>query len=161
MLTKAEEIGRQLAAKREQLKQLQRAGRRPNVKSVKEKDVVAALGKLRELLQGDVGVAAQVLKALMGDVVIERQQVEGQEKPQMVARFTINAVPALAALERGGPTDRDGVPVPVWDSIHASPGYGPATAAEPTEAIVPLVYDRKAAARKAATKRDEPHERCR
>ena len=58
VLTKAEEMGRQLAAKRERHKELQRAGRRPNVKSVKEKDVVAALGKLRELLQGDVGVAA-------------------------------------------------------------------------------------------------------
>jgi hypothetical protein len=40
-LAKAEEMGRQLAAKREQLQELQRAGRRPNVKSVKEKDVVA------------------------------------------------------------------------------------------------------------------------
>jgi hypothetical protein len=148
VLTKAEEMGRQLAAKRERLKELQRASRRPNVKSVKEKDVVAALGKLRELLKGDVGVAAQVLKALVGDVVIERQQVDGQEKPQMVARFTINAVPALAVLDRGGPTDRDGVPVPVWDSIHASPGYEPATTAGPVEAIVPLVYDRRAAARK-------------
>jgi hypothetical protein len=148
VLTKAEEMGRQLAAKREQLKQLQRAGRRPNVMSVKEKDVIAALGKLREMLQGDVGVAAQVLKALVGDVVIERQQVEGQEKPQMVARFTINAVPALVMLERGKPTDRDGVPVPVWDSIHASPDPGVATAAAPAEAIVPLVYDRREAARK-------------
>jgi hypothetical protein len=42
------------------------------VKSVKEKDVVAALGKRRELLQGDVGVAAQVLRALVGDVVIRK-----------------------------------------------------------------------------------------
>ena len=154
VLTKAEEMGRQLAAKRERLKELQRAGRRPNVKSVKEKDVFAALGKLRELLQGDVGVAAQVLKALVGDVVITTQQVEGHEKPQMVARFTINAVPALAVLERGRPTDRDGAPVPVWDSIHSSPGYEPATAASPAEVIVPLFYDRKAAARRAAEKRD-------
>jgi hypothetical protein len=84
----------------------------------------------------------------VGDVVIERQQVEGHEKPQMVARFTINAVPALAVLERGRPTDRDGVPVPVWDSIHARPGGKPATTARPAEAIVPLVYDRRAAARK-------------
>ena len=154
VLTKAEEMGRQLAAKREQLKQLQRAGRRPNVKSVKEKDVVAALGKLRELLQGDVGVAAQVLKALVGDVVIEKQRIEGHEKPQMVARFTINAVPALAVLERGRPTDRDGAPVPVWDSIHASPGAAPAPTAGPAELIVPLTYDRRAAARKAAKNRD-------
>jgi DNA invertase Pin-like site-specific DNA recombinase len=148
VLTKAEEMGRQLAAKREQLKQLQRAGRRPNVKSVKEKDVVAALGKLRELLQGDVGVAAQVLKALVGDVVIQKQHVDGYDNPQMVARFTINAVPALAVLDRGGPTDRDGAPVPVWDSIHASQNPGAATTAGPAEAIVPLIYDRRAAARK-------------
>ena len=57
-------MGRQLAAKRERLKELQRAGRRPKVKSVREQDVAAALGKLRELLQGGVGVAAQVLKDL-------------------------------------------------------------------------------------------------
>ena len=154
VLTKADEMGRQLAAKRQRLKDLQQAGRRPNVKSVKEKDVVAALGKLRELLQGDVGVAAQVLKGLVGDVVIQKQHGDGPENPQMVARFTINAVPALAALERGKPTDRDGAPVPVWDSIHASPGDEPATAARTAEVIVPLIYDRRAAARDAAKKRD-------
>ena len=154
VLAKAEEMGRQLAAKREQLKELQRAGRRPNVKNVKEKDVVAALGKLRDLLQGDVGVAVQVLKALVGNVVIQKQHVDGYENPQMVARFTISAVPALAVLERGKPTDRDGAPVPVWDSIHASPNPGAATTAGPAEAIVPLIYDRRAAARKAAKNRD-------
>jgi hypothetical protein len=154
LVTKAEEMGWQLAAKRERLKELQRAGRRPRVKSVREMDIRAALGNLRQLLQGDVGIAAQVLKALVGDVVIETRQVEGQEKPQMVARFTIDAVPALAVLDRSGPTDRDGVPVPVWDSIHSSPGSEPATSAAPVEAIVPLVYDRKVAARKAAKKRD-------
>ena len=77
-----------------------------------------------------------------------------EHKPQMVARFTINAVPALAVLERGKPTDRDGAPVPVWDSIHSSPGDEPATAARTAEVIVPLIYDRRAAARDAAKKRD-------
>jgi DNA invertase Pin-like site-specific DNA recombinase len=148
VLAKAEEMGRQLAAKREQLKELQRAGRRPNVKSVKEKDVVAALTQLRDLLQGDVGVAAQVLKALVGDVILETRQVEGQAKPQMVARFTINAVPALAVLDRGGPMDRDGAPVSIWDSIHPSRSVEPAAAAGRAEAIVPLTYDRREAARK-------------
>jgi len=149
VLAKAEEMGRQLAAKRERLKELQRAGRRPKVKSVREQDVVAALGKLRDLLQADVGVAAQVLKALVGDVVIETRQIEGQEKPQMVARFTINAVPALAVLDRGRPTDSDVAPASVWDSIHSSPTADPATAAGPTEAIIPLTYDRRAAAQKS------------
>jgi DNA invertase Pin-like site-specific DNA recombinase len=148
VIAKAEEMGRQLAAKRERLKELQRAGRRPKVKSVREQDVVALLSHLRDLLQGEVGVAAQVLKALVGDVVIQKQHVDGYENPQMVARFTINAVPALAVLERGRPTDRDVAPVSVWDSIHLSPNAEPATAAGPTEAIVPLIYDRGAAARK-------------
>jgi DNA invertase Pin-like site-specific DNA recombinase len=148
VIAKAEEMGRQLAAKRERLKELQRAGRRPKVKSVREQEVVALLSHLRDLLQGEVGVAAQVLKALVGDVVIQKQHVDGYEKPQMVARFTINAVPALAVLERGRPTDRDVAPVSVWDSIHLSPNAEPATAAGPTEAIVPLIYDRGAAARK-------------
>jgi len=148
VLAKAEEMGRQLAAKREQLKELQRAGRRPSVKSVKEKDVVAALTPLRDLLQGDVGVAAQVLKALVGDVILEVRQVEGQAKPQMVARFSINAVPALAVLERGRPTDRDVAPAPVWGSIHPSPTDEPATAGGLPEAVVPLTYDRREAARR-------------
>ena len=128
-------MGRQLAAKRERLKQLQRAGRRPNVKSVKAKDVVAALGKLRELLQGDVGVAAQVLKALVGDVVIETRQSEGQEKPQMVARFTINAVPALAVLDRGGACGSEGSSWPVACSQQPAESTGRAS---PTEVVVRL-----------------------
>ena len=117
-LTKAEEMGRQLAAKRQRLKELQQAGRRPNVNSVKEKSVVAALTQLRDLLQGDVGAAAQVLKALVGDVVITTQQVEGQEKPQMVTRFTINAVPALAVFDRGRAAAHDDSDVSIWESLN-------------------------------------------
>ena len=71
-----------------------------------------------------------------------------EHKPQMVARFTINAVPALAVLERGKPTDRDAAPVPVWDSIHSTPIAEPAPTAGPAEAIVPLTYDRREAARR-------------
>ena len=92
--------------------------------------------------------AAQVLKALVGDVILETRQVEGQAKPQMVARFTINAVPALAVLERNRPKDRDDAPVSVWGSIHSSPGAEPATVGGPPEAVVPLPYDRREAARR-------------
>jgi DNA invertase Pin-like site-specific DNA recombinase len=112
---KVEEMGQQLAAKREQLKELKRAERRPRVKSVRKQDVVAALSRLRDLLQDDVAVAAQVLKALVGDVVIEKQRVEGHEKPQMIARFTINAVPALAVLGRGGAPGIDSI----WPHLSA------------------------------------------
>jgi hypothetical protein len=154
VIAKVEEMGRRLAAERKRLKDLQRAGGRPQVKNVRETDVVAALTRLRELLQADVGVASQVLKALVGDVVIEARRVEGKSQPEMVARFSINAVPALAVLERGMATDRDGPSAPVWESIHTSPNAGMATAAGPTEAIVPLTYDRRAAAGKAARNRD-------
>jgi len=64
-----------------------------------------------------------------------RQSSSGQEKPQTIARFSINAVPALAVLGRGMATD------------HASPDAGMATAAGPAEAIVPPTHDRSAAAR--------------
>ena len=107
---------------------------RPNVKSGREQDV-AALGKLRDLLQGDVGVAAQVLKALVGDVVIETRQIEGQEKLQMVARFTISAVPALAVLDRGGACGSEGSSWPVACSQQPAESTGRAS---PTEVVVPL-----------------------
>jgi hypothetical protein len=136
VLAKAEEMGRQLAAKRERLKELQRAGRRPKVKSVRQPDVVAALTKLRELLQGDVGVAAQVLKALVGDVVIESRQVEGQVKPQMVASFSIDAMPALAVLDRGPGCETDGSSWPVACSEQQA---GETAQAPPKEVVVPLV----------------------
>lgn len=76
------------------------------------------------------------------------RQVEGQAKPQVVARFTINAVPALAVLERNRPKDRDDAPVSAWGSIHSSPGTKPATVGGHPEAVVPLTYDRREAARR-------------
>jgi len=117
VLAKAEEMGRQLAAKRERLKELQRAGRRPKVKSVRQPDVVAALTRLRDLLQGDVGVAAQVLKALVGDVVIESRPVTGQAKPQMVATFSLNASPALAVLTRVTKAAHDDPLASAWTTL--------------------------------------------
>jgi len=118
LVTKAEEMGRQLAAKRERLKELQRAGRRPRVKSIREADVRAALGNLRELLQADVGIAAQVLKALVGDVVVEARKVEGKARPEMVARFTINAIPAMALLARGQAGKSDDPTVTMSEFLH-------------------------------------------
>ena len=98
---KVAELNRQLEAKRAELKEEQRRNRRPPVTSVKEKDVVVALTQLREVLLSDVGRAAPVLQALVGDVVIESRQVEGQKRPEMVAKFTIDGIPAIAALDRG------------------------------------------------------------
>jgi site-specific DNA recombinase len=138
VIAKAEEMGRQLAAKRERLKELQRVGRRPRVKSVRETDVVAALTRLRELLQGDVGLAAQVLKALVGDVVIEARTVEGKAKPELVAMFTINAIPALAVLDRGGTGTSDGAAADPWDAVCHKPQAPMGSAATPRTLVVPL-----------------------
>ncbi|MEX0669461.1 MAG: hypothetical protein WD060_03270, partial [Pirellulales bacterium] len=60
----------------------------------------------------------------------------------------LDAVPALAVLKRLRLTDPDSAPVPVWDSIQASPAARPSTAAGLAEVITPLIYDRRAAARK-------------
>lgn len=56
------------------------------MKSVKNTELFAVLAGLRELLQADVGVATQVLKAFVGDVILETRQVAGQAKPHEVAR---------------------------------------------------------------------------
>ena len=148
VIAKAEDMGRQLAAKRERLKGLQRASRRPKVKNIREQDVVAELSRLRDLLLGGVGVAAQVLKALVGDVVIELRQVEGQDKPQIVARFTIDAIPAIAMLDRGKGGQGDNPTGTMWEFLSCDrwiiPGQKPR--ARP-EIVVPLEYDRRAAAR--------------
>jgi hypothetical protein len=85
---------RELKAKRLELADQQRLNRRPPVKRVKEKDITAALTQLRQLLQSDVGLAAPVLKQLVADVVIVSRVVEDEAKPQMFARFSLNALPA-------------------------------------------------------------------
>jgi hypothetical protein len=81
------------------------------------------------------GIAAQVLKALVGNVILETRQVEGKAKPQMVARFTINAVPALAVLDRGRPGETDGTS---WPSACSKKPDGLAGEATPEEVVVPL-----------------------
>jgi len=101
--------------------------------------VVAALTQLRDLLQSDVGVAAQVLKVLVGDVVIEKRKVEGHAKFQMVARFTLNAVPALAVLDRGRAADHDGSNVSAWGSLHDDRETPPEGSLNQGEVSVPLL----------------------
>ena len=138
VIAKADEMGRQLAGKRERLKSLQRAGRRPRVKSVREADVVAALTHLRELLHGDVAVASQVLKALVGDVVIEARMVEGKAKSEMVVRFAINAIPALVGLARGNATAGDGKSDEAWDAVDDARKARAGGEASPESVVVPL-----------------------
>jgi hypothetical protein len=97
---KVAEMERELKAKRVELAEQQRLNRRPPVRRIKEKEVTAVLTQLRDLLASDVGLAAPVLKELVGDVVIESRVVEGHMRPQMFARFTIDALPALALIGR-------------------------------------------------------------
>ncbi len=136
---KVAEMERELKAKRAEMAEQRRLNRRPPVKRVKEKDVTAALAQLRQLLESDVGLAAPVLKELVGDVVIEARIVEGEAKPQMFARFTINALPALAAIGRDPGAAGDYGPQTLWcylgedmaSNACAMPG-------SPIEIVVPL-----------------------
>jgi DNA invertase Pin-like site-specific DNA recombinase len=115
---KVAELTRQLEAKRAELREEQRRNRRPPVTSVKEKDVVVALTQLREVLLSDVGRAAPVLQALVGDVVVESKKVEGKKRPEMVAKFTIDGIPALAALDRGKRGGADDPTVGLWEFLN-------------------------------------------
>lgn len=86
---------------REQLVEERRRNQRPPITRVKEKDVLAELLRLRDLLQSDVGKAAPVLKELVGDVMLEARPVEGKRSPEISARFTIDAVPASRPCAAG------------------------------------------------------------
>ena len=50
---------RDFAANREELAKIRQRTQRPRVGRVKRQEVIAALGNLRELLRGDVAVAAE------------------------------------------------------------------------------------------------------
>jgi len=105
--------------------------------------VVAAFGKLRDMLQGDVGVATQVLKALVGHVVIQKQHFDGYENPQMFARFTIYAVPALAAIGQSNQPDGNDASPSLWGYLHGDLGGTAAPAAgSQIEIVVPLKGNR-------------------
>jgi DNA invertase Pin-like site-specific DNA recombinase len=118
IFNKVAELTRQLEAKRAELKEEQRRNRRPPVRSVKEQDVIVALTQLREVLLSDVGRAAPVLQALVGDVVIESKKVEGKKRPEMVAKFTIDGIPALVALDRGKGAGGDDPTVGLWEFLN-------------------------------------------
>ena len=75
------------------------------------------------------------MKWLLAGVVIHKQHVDGYETPQMVARFTINAVPALAVLDRGGACGSEGSSWPVACSQQPAESTGRGS---PTEVVVPL-----------------------
>jgi len=130
---------RELKAKRLELADQQRLNRRPPVKRVKEKDITAALTQLRQLLQSDVGLAALVLKQLVGDVVIVSRVVEDEAKPQMFARFSLNALPALAAIGGRHSTDGDDGFRDLWGYLGENrDGDASAIPSSPIQIVVPL-----------------------
>jgi site-specific DNA recombinase len=118
IIRKVAEMEQDLEALRAELVAERRRNQSPPVTRVKEKDVLAELNRLRDVLLSDVGTAAPVLKALVGDVVIEARAVEGQSKPQMVARFTIDAVPAIAALRRRKAAGADDPTADLWEFLN-------------------------------------------
>ena len=118
IIRKVAEMERDLESLRAQLVAERRRNQSPPVTRVKEKDVLAELNQLRDVLLSDVGTAAMVLKTLVGDVVIETRTVEGQAKPQMVARFTIDAVSVIAALQRRKGGGVDDPTTDIWEFLN-------------------------------------------
>lgn len=90
-----------------------------------------------------------MLKSFVGDVVMESRTVEGQAKPQMFARFTIDAVPAIVALRCGkGPGGDDPI-TDLWEFLNGDRwtmlGKTPCGR---HDVVVSLHYDRRAAAQR-------------
>jgi hypothetical protein len=81
------------------------------------------------------GVIARILQIWWLAPFPEMRQVEGKSKLQMVARFTINAVPALAVLDRGQPGETDGAS---WPAACFERPDGLAGRATPKEVVMPL-----------------------
>jgi len=50
-------------------------------------------------------------------VVIESRQIEGQRSPEMMARFTINAIPAMAVLNRSKSSELDDPTDTMWEFL--------------------------------------------
>ena len=71
IVAKVKDLQEDLDRMREELVEQRRRSQRPPITRVKEKDVLAELTRLREVLQSDVGIAAPVLHAITGDVVLE------------------------------------------------------------------------------------------
>jgi DNA invertase Pin-like site-specific DNA recombinase len=118
VIRKVAEMERDLESLRAEFVAERRRNQSPPVTRVKEKDVLVQLNRLRDVLLSDVGAAAPVLKALVGDVVIDARTVEGKVRPQMTARFTIDAVPAIVALRRGKVSGSDDPTADLWEFLN-------------------------------------------
>ena len=76
--------------------------------------------------------------------MIESRTVEGQAKRQLFARFTINAVPAIAAVGQAADPEGDAASSTPWAYLredlrgNASPSTG-----SQVEIVVPLLRDRR------------------
>jgi hypothetical protein len=157
IIRKVAEMEQDLEALRADLVAERRRNQSPPMTRLKEKDVLAELNRLRDVLLSDVGTAAPLLKVLVGDVVIEARAVEGQAKPQMVARFTIDAVPAIAALRRGKPVGADDPTADLWEFLHGGRWTMPREGGvRGREVAVPLRKRPKIRGRATADHRDGP-----
>ena len=156
VIRKIAEMQTDLDGLRGQLVEERRRSQRPPVTRVKEKEVLAELLQLRDVLQSDIGKAAPLLKDLVGDVVLDAQWVEGKRSPEITARFTIDAVPALASLRRGRKAKSDDPAISIWEFLMLD-GWIIAEKASPARPVVNVLveYDRRAAARRPRRRRGD------
>ena len=66
-----------------------RAHENTDVPRLTREDCESCLADLRDLQGDEVHTAAPILHAILGDVVVEQQDIEGFKKPQWIAKFTL------------------------------------------------------------------------
>lgn len=106
-------IERRLQSLRRQLNAAETANVEPPTPVTREV-VVRYLGRLRELLDQDVGAAASILLELTGPVRITQLRETGRRGSQWTAHFTLNLVPVLAKIERQSDLPRTGI----WEFLN-------------------------------------------
>lgn len=106
-------IEKRLQSLRRQLNAAETASVEPPTPITREA-VVGNLGRLRELLDQDVGAAAPILLELTGPVRITQLRETGRRGWRWTAHFTLNLVPVLAKIER-----QSGLPnTSIWEFLN-------------------------------------------
>lgn len=75
-----------------------RAQENTDVPLLTREDCETYLLDLRNLLGDEVHTAAPILHAILGDVVVEQQDMEDFKKPQWIAKFTLNGQAVVSYL---------------------------------------------------------------
>ncbi len=99
LLTKSDKLRQQIEQVQRQLREAEAANAKPPP-PLDEQGVLEQLEDLRGLLEQEVGPSAAALKALLGEVVVHEQAVEGRKRKLWIGQVRGDLVPFMANAAR-------------------------------------------------------------